>query len=628
LWAAGIAGTIKLLLALKHKQLPPTINFEKLNEHISLKDSPFYVNNKLKEWNVLDNGRRQAAISAFGFSGTNAHLVIAEYQSQKKVKQDVSVIPQNATFIIPLSAKSTDQLKQKVQDLLEFIRKEEQSVNLIDMAYTLQVGRESMDERLGFMVSSVGQLAEKLQAYINGKQDIEDMYQGQAKRNKEGLRFISQDDDMKETIVEKLIAQNKLSKLLDLWIKGLDLDWNKLYGEVKPERISLPVYPFAKERYWIETDDKVNQTFSVTTAGLIVSSLHPLVHKNTSDFNQHCYSSTFSGEELFLKDHQIKIDGITHQKVLPGVTYLEMARAAISLSSPLQLESNNLVLHNTVWLKPVVVANHKLVSIALFENDKDKRIDYEIYSLDKDAEGSLHDILHCQGQAEFIRKSVPGKQDIEKLKGQMKQGRLEASNLYAMFTKAGFNYGPAHQGIISILLGENQLLAQLRLPSVIEMGNTNGHTSGYLLHPSLMDSALQATVGLIADLNHLPSKPSVPFVLETLRIVSACTKEMFAWVRHSSGNQPENKDEGRNISKLDIDLYDLEGNVCVQMEGFTSRVLGGEVKSVHHKALSNSVSINNDIKENNSSFNEAFYLKLIESVLNNEVSIDDAVEIE
>ncbi|NVO12315.1 MAG: polyketide synthase dehydratase domain-containing protein, partial [Bacteroidales bacterium] len=626
LWAAGIAGVIKLLLALKYKQLPPTINFEKLNEHISLKDSPFYVNNKLKEWNVLDNGRRQAAISAFGFSGTNAHLVIAEYQSQKKVKQDVSAIPQNAGYIIPLSAKTTDQLKQKVQDLLEFIRKEKQSLSLIDMAYTLQVGRESMEERLGFMVSSIGQLAEKLQAYIDGKQDIEDMYQGQAKRNKEGLRFISQDDDMKETIVEKWIAQNKLSKLLDLWIKGLELDWNKLYGEVKPERISLPVYPFAKERYWIETTDKVDQTFSVITAGLTVSSLHPLVHKNTSDFNQHCYTSTFTGEEFFLKDHQIKIDGITHQKVLPGVTYLEMARAAISLSSPLQLESNILVLHNTVWLKPVVVTNHKQVSIALFENDKDKRIDFEIYSLDKDAEGGLHDILHCQGQAEFIRKPLPAKIDIEQLKGQMRQGRLEAPNLYAMFTEAGFNYGPAHQGITSILLGENQLLAQLHLPSVI--GNTNGNTNGYLLHPSLMDSALQATVGLIADLNHLPSKPSVPFVLETLRIVSACTKEMIAWVRYSRGSQPENKDEGRNISKLDIDLCDLEGNVCVQMEGFTSRVLGGEAKSVHHKTLSNSVGSNNDIKGNSSSFNEAFYLKLIESVLNNEVSIDDAVEIE
>ena len=49
------------------------------------------------------------------------------------------------------------------------------------------------------------------------------------------------------------MANRKVPKLLELWVKGLELDWSKLYGEVKPRRISLPAYPFAKERYWIET---------------------------------------------------------------------------------------------------------------------------------------------------------------------------------------------------------------------------------------------------------------------------------------------------------------------------------------------------------------------------------------
>ena len=57
--------------------------------------------------------------------------------------------------------------------------KKRRPVNLIEMAYTLQVGREAMDERLGFVVSSVEQLAEKLEAYVAGEQGIEDVYQGQ-----------------------------------------------------------------------------------------------------------------------------------------------------------------------------------------------------------------------------------------------------------------------------------------------------------------------------------------------------------------------------------------------------------------------------------------------------------------
>jgi len=79
LTAAGVASFIKVLLALKHKQLPPTINHNDLNEHIALKNSPFYINNRLQEWAVANTERRQAAISAFGFSGTNAHIVISEY---------------------------------------------------------------------------------------------------------------------------------------------------------------------------------------------------------------------------------------------------------------------------------------------------------------------------------------------------------------------------------------------------------------------------------------------------------------------------------------------------------------------------------------------------------------------
>ena len=69
--------------------------------------------------------------------------------------------------------------------------------------------------------------------------------------------IIGRDDDMQEAI-DKWIARKKFSKLLDLWVKGLNFDWNKLYADAKPRRISLPGYPFAKERCWIQ-QRSVNQ---------------------------------------------------------------------------------------------------------------------------------------------------------------------------------------------------------------------------------------------------------------------------------------------------------------------------------------------------------------------------------
>ena len=126
-------------------------------------------------------------------------------------------------------------------------------MDLIELAYTLQVGRESMEERVGLLASSVEQVVEKLEAYIEGKAEIKDFYQRQGKRNHEYVSLVSQDEEVKETIVDKWIAARKFSNLAALWVKGVDVDWKKLYGEIKPQRINLPVYPFAKQRYWIKT---------------------------------------------------------------------------------------------------------------------------------------------------------------------------------------------------------------------------------------------------------------------------------------------------------------------------------------------------------------------------------------
>src|SRR5207248_731242 len=120
-------------------------------------------------------------------------------------------------------------------------------------------GREAMEERLGFLVNSVEQLMERLQAYVAGKPEIpgipgiKDTYQGQVKRDKEALGLFSSDADLQQTI-NKWIANRKLSKLLELWVKGLEVDWSQLYAESKPQRMSLPAYPFAKERYWIDRE--------------------------------------------------------------------------------------------------------------------------------------------------------------------------------------------------------------------------------------------------------------------------------------------------------------------------------------------------------------------------------------
>lgn len=561
LGAAGIAGVIKLLLALKHRQVPPTINFERLNEHIELKGSPFYINGELQEWELKGGEKRQAAISAFGFSGTNAHMVIGEYVAGVKVKGGEKGVrqegeregkqegKQEGKVVIPLSARKAEQLRERARDLLEFLEKA--GVGVVDveeMGYTLQVGREGMEERLGLVVSSVEEAKEKLRGYVEGEEEIKDMYEGQVRRGKESLSLISEDEEVKEMIVEKWMREKKVSRLAEWWVRGLELDWKKLYGEEKPRRMRLPVYGFARERYWIERRSGGGER--VQGGGSAV--LHPLLQRNTSDLREQRYSSRFTGEEFFLRDHGVVGEGGVAEKVLPGVAYLEMARAAVEEAWPmLERGSGVLELRDTVWAKPVVVREGRQVSIALSANDEDE-IEYEVYTQEDGEE-----VVHCQGKAVWSKQAKPERLDLERLKGEMQGGRLEANRVYAAFRQMGLHYGPGHQGITALYLGEQQLLAQLRLPAVVEGGDDAAGENAYVLHPSLMDSALQVSIRLVGG-----STLSLPLALKLLRILSPCTAEMLAWVRYSP-IEPV----GEYKQQLDIDLVDREGNVCVEIRG-------------------------------------------------------------
>jgi len=92
---------------------------------------------------------------------------------------------------------------------------------------------------------------------------------------------------------------------------------------------------------------------------------------------------------------------------------------------------------------------------------------------------------------------------------------------------------------------------------------------GYVLHPSLLDSALQASIPLIEAASG--GAAALPFALESLRAFAPCAPRMHAWVRYAADGASE-PSAGRVI-KVDIDLCGDDGAVCVQMRGFASRPL-------------------------------------------------------
>ena len=572
--AAGIASIQKVLLSLKYKKLVPTLNFNKPNEHFDFKNSPFYVNTELKPWETDAEIPRRASVSSFGFSGTNAHVVIEEYLNKKsEIRNPKSETTSN--HLIVLSAKNENRLKEVAKNLYAYLTSPLAPRPLLhhEVAYTLQVGREAMEERLAVIVRSTKELEEKLKGFLEGSDEIENLYHGQVRRNKDTLAVFAADEELQEAI-EKWIQREKYAKLLDLWVKGLVFDWTKLYGDVKPRRISLPTYPFAKERYWIAEPSITDHRPPTTDHPS--SRLHPLVHINTSNLSVQRFNSTFRGKEFFLKDHQVN-----GQKVLPGVAYLEMAREAVKHATDgYSNESQCLHLKNVVWARPLVVDDAaQQVHVGLFPEESGE-IAYEIYTGNSNAEEGV--LVHSQGVARFVPSEKMASLPLSDLQEKLNQKSLNPKECYEAFKKMGIEYGPAHQGLAEVYVGNNEVLAKLTLP-----GCVSDTKDQFILHPSLLDSALQAAIGLYLRLetDASPSayslqpttSPFLPFALDRLEIIDRCPEVMWAWVRIAKNFAPNDSREVTTVQKLDIDLCDEDGNVCVKLQGFSSRVLDGEI---------------------------------------------------
>jgi acyl transferase domain-containing protein len=135
--AAGVSGLIKTALAVKHKQIPPSLHFTEPNPNIDFARTPFYVNTELTAWEANGSPRR-AGVSSFGIGGTNAHVVVEEPPTL-----DPSG-PSRTHQLLAMSAKTVTALDQMTANLAGYL-KANPHVELADVAYTLLRGRKKFN---------------------------------------------------------------------------------------------------------------------------------------------------------------------------------------------------------------------------------------------------------------------------------------------------------------------------------------------------------------------------------------------------------------------------------------------------------------------------------------------------
>lgn len=353
--AAGIAGVIKVLLQMKHQKLVKSLHAETVNPYIHLENSPFYIVNSTQDWQRLkdENGQeipRRAGISSFGFGGSNAHVVLEEYTPEMSPHHNQNESSHHPVVFL-LSAVTKERLQAQIQQWIQVLQHNDYTDDqLSDIAYTLQVGREAFEIRFGCVVSSIDELKEKLQSYVASEHPVENVYEGDASAHKSFISLFKADEELSEAVY-KWMERSKYHKLLEVWTKGLDVNWSAWYAESQPQRLSLPTYPFSKEKYWVNISSSYTrgvelqnehtgtlQNQKEAEEPLNVESVPPRVEVNSALSIQQQITAILA-DLLGIKDTSIQADVPLDRYGMNSILILQMLQRLQSQIDPsIQLE--------------------------------------------------------------------------------------------------------------------------------------------------------------------------------------------------------------------------------------------------------------------------------------------------
>jgi acyl transferase domain-containing protein/NADPH:quinone reductase-like Zn-dependent oxidoreductase/acyl carrier protein/NADP-dependent 3-hydroxy acid dehydrogenase YdfG len=539
--AAGIAGVLKVLLALQHRTIPASLHYRHGNPHIDVEHSPFYVPTQSAPWTVPEGQVRLATVSSFGFGGTNAHVVIGEAPIGA-----VAVDNHRVPRLIVLSARTDGQLRQQVEQLHRYLRKMPQDSSLIDLAAisaTLLLGRRHHEHRWATVIRDNDALDNVLDEWL-AKGNAVHVHSGSIKSKDEAMAM----RPMAEAVLDDggvEVREEALDALAGWYVQGVELDWVRLFESARPRRIRLPTYPFAKERYWLPNHGSSRSQASADTRAGKASTfaLHPLVHRDTSSLSERRYSTRLTGEESILRNHVVK-----DRKVMPGVAQLEWARAAVSLA--LGGPRDTLQVEQVTWLRPLIVEAPIEIHIRLTPHE-DERIEYAIYRNAEEA-GEM-EVVFSQGYVRTVMNHEAPYIDLQMLRARCTR-HIAPLALYDRWQTLGMRYGPAFQVLQSLVIGDGIAIGQLQAACSAD------DRSGYTWLPELLDGALHSSLGLFEG----ESRLVLPFTVQTIRAWGALPDKLWSVVE-------EARDSGGAMRKMDVSLVDDSGRLIVQLRGLASR---------------------------------------------------------
>ncbi len=225
--AAGVAGLIKVVLGLGHGVVPGQLHWERPSEHVRWSELPLEVVTEPRAWPTI-GGRRIGGVSSFGFSGTNAHVVVESWEQPPAISDGA---PREEVLVV--TARTERGLRALVERYVEFLAASESDWS--EICYTAAVGRAVFGERVAVVAQSKPAAAEKLGQWLRGV-SAEGIYTGQVRAGERARKTVS----------------GTASEMAAEFVRGATVDWAGAWSGRKLRRVALPSYAFQRERYWIQ----------------------------------------------------------------------------------------------------------------------------------------------------------------------------------------------------------------------------------------------------------------------------------------------------------------------------------------------------------------------------------------
>jgi acyl transferase domain-containing protein/acyl-CoA synthetase (AMP-forming)/AMP-acid ligase II/SAM-dependent methyltransferase/acyl carrier protein len=190
--AAGIAGLIKVVLSLKHGEIPPHLHLQQLNPYIQLEQTNIKIPTKLQPWLSVGQSRL-AGVSAFGFGGTNAHVILEEapipvsIENSLKTEQNSANLVNRPFHLLTLSAKTEQALADLVQSYQNYLEINPE-LAIADVCFSANTGRSHFKHRLAIIVADQQELTDKL-AKIIAKSEVSGVFSANLASNSQSPKI-------------------------------------------------------------------------------------------------------------------------------------------------------------------------------------------------------------------------------------------------------------------------------------------------------------------------------------------------------------------------------------------------------------------------------------------------------